>query len=195
MKSAVTCCESAVCAAIYDRGSILAGLGWRADAISSDCHRCRRRRWAAVAAVLVADQRAAAAAATSAARLRGGDGPVPVIAALTKRADVPVYLDGVGTDARAQHRHGASAGRRQADQRQLQRRPGRQARLRAGADRSDHLPGATRSGGREEGAGRGDARQRAHRSRALRAACRDQLGRAPADSTRRRRRSRSSRRR
>lgn len=26
-----------------------------------------------------------------------GDGPVPVIAALTKRADVPVYLDGVGT--------------------------------------------------------------------------------------------------
>ena len=29
---------------------------------------------------------------------RGGDdGPVPVIAALAKRADVPVYLDGVGT--------------------------------------------------------------------------------------------------
>jgi multidrug efflux system membrane fusion protein len=29
---------------------------------------------------------------------RGGDdGPVPVIAALTRRADVPVYLDGVGT--------------------------------------------------------------------------------------------------
>jgi multidrug efflux system membrane fusion protein len=30
---------------------------------------------------------------------RGGadDGPVPVVAALTKRADVPVYLDGVGT--------------------------------------------------------------------------------------------------
>jgi multidrug efflux system membrane fusion protein len=29
---------------------------------------------------------------------RGGDdGPVPVIAALTKRSDVPVYLDGVGT--------------------------------------------------------------------------------------------------
>jgi len=26
-----------------------------------------------------------------------GDGPVPVIAAVTKRADVPVYLDGVGT--------------------------------------------------------------------------------------------------
>jgi membrane fusion protein, multidrug efflux system len=26
-----------------------------------------------------------------------GDGPVPVIAALSKRADVPVYLDGVGT--------------------------------------------------------------------------------------------------
>ena len=29
--------------------------------------------------------------------LRGDDGPVPVIAALTRRADVPVYLDGVGT--------------------------------------------------------------------------------------------------
>jgi multidrug efflux system membrane fusion protein len=30
-------------------------------------------------------------------RFQGNDGPVPVIAALTKRADVPVYLDGVGT--------------------------------------------------------------------------------------------------
>jgi multidrug efflux system membrane fusion protein len=29
--------------------------------------------------------------------LRGDDGPVPVIGALTRRADVPVYLDGVGT--------------------------------------------------------------------------------------------------
>jgi membrane fusion protein, multidrug efflux system len=28
---------------------------------------------------------------------RGDDGPVPVIAALSRRADVPVYLDGVGT--------------------------------------------------------------------------------------------------
>jgi multidrug efflux system membrane fusion protein len=28
---------------------------------------------------------------------RGDDGPVPIIAALTRRADVPVYLDGVGT--------------------------------------------------------------------------------------------------
>src|SRR6267154_5196836 len=28
---------------------------------------------------------------------RGDDGPVPVIAALSQRADVPVYLDGVGT--------------------------------------------------------------------------------------------------
>src|SRR3954469_11355994 len=27
----------------------------------------------------------------------GDDGPVPVVAALTKRSDVPVYLDGVGT--------------------------------------------------------------------------------------------------
>ena len=30
-------------------------------------------------------------------RNAGDDGPVPVIAALTKRADVPVYVDGVGT--------------------------------------------------------------------------------------------------
>jgi multidrug efflux system membrane fusion protein len=30
-------------------------------------------------------------------RFSGNDGPVPVIAAATKRADVPVYLDGVGT--------------------------------------------------------------------------------------------------
>ena len=28
---------------------------------------------------------------------RGDDGPVPVIAALSRRADVPVYLDGVGS--------------------------------------------------------------------------------------------------
>jgi multidrug efflux system membrane fusion protein len=31
------------------------------------------------------------------ARGARGDGPVPVIAALTRRTDVPVYLDGVGT--------------------------------------------------------------------------------------------------
>src|ERR1043165_8997590 len=30
-------------------------------------------------------------------RFGGDDGPVPVIAAAVKRADVPVYLDGVGT--------------------------------------------------------------------------------------------------
>ena len=48
------------------------------------------------------------------------------------------------------------AGRRQADQAQFQGRPGRRARLRTGADRSDDLSGAIRSGGRQEGAGRGD---------------------------------------
>ena len=31
------------------------------------------------------------------AAARGDDGPVPVVAALAKRSDVPVYLDGVGT--------------------------------------------------------------------------------------------------
>ena len=30
-------------------------------------------------------------------RFRGGEGPVPVVAAVAKLADVPVYLDGVGT--------------------------------------------------------------------------------------------------
>ena len=90
------------------------------------------------------------------------------------RADVPVYLDAVGTTQRAQHRHGAPAGRRQAAQRRFQGRRGRQEGRRAGAHRSDHLPGAARSGGRQEGAGRGAARQRQDRSRALREARRHQ---------------------
>ena len=34
----------------------------------------------------------------------GDDGPVPVIAALTQRNDVPVYLDGVGTAVRSLER-------------------------------------------------------------------------------------------
>jgi multidrug efflux system membrane fusion protein len=34
---------------------------------------------------------------TAAKRVRGGDGPVPVLATAAKVSDVPVYLDGVGT--------------------------------------------------------------------------------------------------
>ena len=58
--------------------------------------------------------------------------------------------------ASAQHRDGAPAGRRQADLDLLHRRPGRPQGLRPRQDRSRHLPGAVRSGGGQEGAGRGD---------------------------------------
>ena len=74
---------------------ILAGWRWRADDDPL--------RTAAVALVVVGV--AAPSSGGSPRRQqqprfgRGAadDGPVPVIAALTKRADVPVYLDGVGT--------------------------------------------------------------------------------------------------
>jgi multidrug efflux system membrane fusion protein len=49
----------------------------------------------AIAVVLVAQ--AQQQRQTAAKRFRGGDGPVPVLAAAAKLADVPVYLDGVGT--------------------------------------------------------------------------------------------------
>ena len=49
----------------------------------------------AIAVVLVAQ--AQQQRQTTAKRFRGGDGPVPVLATLAKLADVPVYLDGVGT--------------------------------------------------------------------------------------------------
>ena len=95
------------------------------------------------------------------------DQPAPVLAARASITDVPIYLDAVGNTARAQYRDGARAGRRADRQDRLQGRPGRRARLRARRDRSAHLSGAVRSGRRQEGAGRGDARQRAHRSRPL----------------------------
>ena len=60
-------------------------------------------------------------------------GPVPVLAAHATRADVPVYLERRRHRAAAQHRDRAPAGRRQADQRQFQGRPGRQEGRRAGA--------------------------------------------------------------
>ncbi len=100
------------------------------------------------------------------------DEPVPVLAIDARTADVPVYLDGVGTAQGAQHRDGAPAGRRQADRDLLHGRPGRAQRLRARQDRSDHLSGAIRPGGGQEGAGRGHACQRQARPRALHQACR-----------------------
>ncbi len=67
--------------------------------------------------------------------------------------DMPVYLDGVGSVTRVEQRDRALAGRRQADQGEFRRGPGRQEGRRAGRDRSRDLPGAVRSGGRQEGAG------------------------------------------
>ncbi|MBI3434602.1 MAG: efflux RND transporter periplasmic adaptor subunit [Proteobacteria bacterium] len=48
----------------------------------------------ALTAVVLQSQRADQ---PRAGRFRGGDGPVPVLAATARAADVPVYLDGVGT--------------------------------------------------------------------------------------------------
>ena len=98
------------------------------------------------------------------------DLPVPVLAATPRVQDVPVYLEGVGSRPRAQQRDRARPGRRQIDRGEFRRRPGRQERRRARRDRSRDLPGAIRSGRRQEGAGRGAARQPAARSRALSAA-------------------------
>ena len=98
------------------------------------------------------------------------DAPVPVVDAPARIADVPVYLNGVGT---AKARNTVTV-RPQVDgqhpQHQVQGRAGRQARRRAGADRSRHLSGAARPGDGQEGAGRGAARQRPARPRALRPA-------------------------
>ena len=115
-----------------------------------------RGRWASSWSPrsLSTSSQAAAAPARRRAR-RAATGPVPVLAATARRADVPVYLDGVGT-TRALN---TVTVRPQVDGKlikvALQRRPGRRARRRARAHRSDHLPGAARSGDRQEGAGRG----------------------------------------
>ena len=110
-------------------------------------------------------------------------------------ADVPVYLDGVGTTRALNTVTVRAAGRRAAHRDRLPRRPGREARRRAGRDRSAHLSGAVRPGGGQEGAGRGDARQRAARSRALHPARRDQFRIDSSRPTRRGRWWRSSKRR
>jgi multidrug efflux system membrane fusion protein len=64
--------------------------------------RIRRYFWFVVAVTVVGSVIYAITAQTqqqrpSGSRFRGGDGPVPVLAADAGRADVPVYLDGVGT--------------------------------------------------------------------------------------------------
>ena len=78
---------------------------------------------------------------------------IPVLAAMPRIEDVPVYLDGVGTvralnnvTVRAQ-----VAGKLLS----VKFKEGQdvKSRRRAGRDRSGHLPGAIRSGRRQEGAG------------------------------------------
>ena len=80
------------------------------------------------------------------------DAPVPVIDAPARIADVPVYLNGVGT---AKARNTVTV-RPQVDgkilEHQVQGGPGGQARRRAGADRSRHLSGPARPGDGQEGA-------------------------------------------
>ncbi len=104
----------------------------------------------------------------------GAEGPVPVLVVRRDARGRAGLSRRRRHDQGAQHRHRPPAGRRQAAQRQLQGRRGRQERRRAGADRSRHLPGAARPGRRQEGAGRGAARQLQDRSRALRKTRRDQ---------------------
>ena len=109
----------------------LAGDGEQTT-IDRDCHRCPRRDRRRPPP-FGGSQRSRSSSSAPWPRRSGDDGPVPVIAALTKRADVPVYLDGVGT-IRALN---TVTVRPQVDGKllsvNLQRRPGRQARLRAGA--------------------------------------------------------------
>ena len=88
----------------------------------------------------------------------GGDAAHPGRAGLSRRRRL---------GPRAEQRDRARPGRRQIDLGQFHRRPGRQEGRRARRDRSGDLPGAVRSGGRQEGAGRGAAGQPAARSRAL----------------------------
>ena len=123
------------------------------------------------------------------------DQPAPVLAARASIADVPVYLDAVGnTRALNTVTVRAQVGG-QIVKVAVPRRPGRQARRRARRDRSAHLSGAVRPGGRQEGAGRGDARQRAARPRSLHPARRRRIPDRSSRPTPRRRWSRSSRRR
>ena len=88
------------------------------------------------------------------------DQPVPVLAARARVADVPVYLDGVGT---AKARNTVTV-RPQVDGQilKINFKEGQEVKSGDVLAKIDprHLPGAARPGGRQEGAGRGAARQR-----------------------------------
>ncbi len=113
-------------------------------------------------------------------RVPRDDGPVPVLAAVASRADVPLYFDGVGSSralntvtVRAQvDGKLMSVNFKEGQDVDQGRRPRR--------NRADRLSGPIRSGGCQEGAGRSPARQRAARSRSLRPARCDQFRDPPA---------------
>ncbi len=79
-----------------------------------------------------------------------------------------------------EQRHGEEPGRRQAGRDRLSRRPGREEGRHHRPHRSRDLQGALRQRGRQEGPGRGAARQRPGGSRALPEARRDAVRFAPA---------------
>ena len=107
-------------------------------------------------------------------RCRQRPEPVPVLRIGAQTADVPVYLDGVGT---AQALNTVTVRRRStASCIKVAFKEGQDVKKGDVLAKIDptHLSGALRSGGRQEGAGRGAARQCAARSRALHQARRDQ---------------------
>ena len=89
--------------------------------------------------------------------------PIPVTIAQAKKADFPVYLNGLGAVEPYQTVLIRSRVDGAGHQDRLQARPNGQARRCSRADRSASLSGGARSGGREEGAGRGDSQERAAR--------------------------------
>ena len=118
---------------------------------------------------------------------RQGNQPIPTLTATARVADVPVYLDGVGTTKALNTVTVSSQVDGKLHQHLLQGRTGRRAGLRTGADRPGRLSGPIRSGGSQESAGRGDARQCPRRPRALRPAGADQCRSASSRRTPKRR--------
>ena len=128
---------------------------------------CGRRRGRRRGRRLCGVRAAAAASRRPSAPARSRTSPRRCWPRARRIADVPVYLDAVG-NTRALNTVTVRAQVERADrQGRVPRRAGREARRRARRDRSAHLSGAIRPGGRQEGAGRGDARQCPHRSRSL----------------------------
>ena len=137
----------------------------------------------------------------SAGDLRAPGGVAPIVVTVVSREarGLPDRAGESRTGPGLQHRARAGARRRRDRQDRLQGRTDRQAGRPSRPDRPPAVPGGARSGRREEGAGRGDPRQRQARPRALRdarqAGLRDpaatrhaERARQPADGDDRRRR-------